>query len=345
MFKFGVDSFIWTEVFSAEDLWIIPKAKELTFDEIERIADEAIAMDCMYALLTGGEPLLRPDFEDIYVMLKKKGFMISLFTNATLITEKTVELFKKYPPDVVEVSIYGVSEEVYEKVTRKKGTYKAMVRGLDLLLAAGIKTRLKAMVLKSNICEIDEIAAFCRKHTVDYYRYDPLLSLRNDLDEKRNETIKKERLSPEEIIWVENKDKKRMDSLVSFCEKGFGKATVYQKGVDIPVLACGAGKESVVISADGMLRACSALVKEELCYDIRKGSLDDAFYLFLPEMRQKTVVQNQIFFEKCGSCEYINLCHWCPAHAYVETGALDKPIDFFCEVAHKRYENIKELQN
>ncbi len=80
------------------------------------------------------------------------------------------------------------------------------MKGLDLLLESGIKVRLKAMALRSNLHEIPEIARFCRERTKDYFRFDPFLHLRVDGDPARNEEIKSERLSPEEIVALENSD-------------------------------------------------------------------------------------------------------------------------------------------
>jgi MoaA/NifB/PqqE/SkfB family radical SAM enzyme len=86
------------------------KAEELSLAEIERIADEAVESGAVWVLITGGEPLLRDDFTDIYLMLKRKGLLVSLFTNATLIKREHIDLFKKYPPRDIEVSVYGASK-------------------------------------------------------------------------------------------------------------------------------------------------------------------------------------------------------------------------------------------
>lgn len=45
---------------------------------------------------------------------------------------------------------------------------------------------------------------------------------------------------------------------------------------------------------------------------------------------------NPDFLERCRRCEIINLCLWCPAHAALETGAMDAWVEYFCEVAHAR---------
>jgi MoaA/NifB/PqqE/SkfB family radical SAM enzyme len=74
------------------------KEKEITLEEIEQIADEAASMGCLGVLMTGGEPMIREDFFDIYRYLKKKGLLITIFTNGTQITEEHIALFKSSPP-------------------------------------------------------------------------------------------------------------------------------------------------------------------------------------------------------------------------------------------------------
>lgn len=127
-----------------------------------------------------GEPLLRRDFHDIYLALKKKGLLVSVFTNACLVTDREIQLFKTYPPRDLEVTVYGITPETYEQVTRRPGSYRGFRKGLDLLLSNGIKVNLKAMAIRSNIQELPAITAFCRKYTRNTFRFDPLLHHRYD---------------------------------------------------------------------------------------------------------------------------------------------------------------------
>ena len=169
---------------------IAAKENELSFREIKEIVDEAVSMGALWCLITGGEPLLRPDFGKIYLALKKTGLLVSVFTNATLITKEHIELFRHYPPRDIEVTVYGVTQETYECVTRKPGSFDAFMRGLDLLFNSGIKVRLKAMALRSNVAELPQIANFCMEHTKDYFRFDPFLHLRFDQDPLRNKVAR-----------------------------------------------------------------------------------------------------------------------------------------------------------
>ncbi len=136
------------------------KAEELSLDQILCIAGQAVEMGAMWCLVTGGEPLLRPDFAEIYLGLKRKGLLVGVFTNATLIQEQHIRLFKRYPPRDLEVTVYGITQATYEAVTCRTGSFADFQRGLQLLLKNGVPVRLKAMALRSNLHELTQIADF-----------------------------------------------------------------------------------------------------------------------------------------------------------------------------------------
>ena len=313
------------------------REKELSYNEIIKIADEAVSLGAFWCLITGGEPLLREDFSDIYTALKRKGLLLSVFTNAVLVNEKHIQLFKKYPPRDMEVSVYGVTKETYEKVTRIPGSFDAFMRGLDLLMDNGVRVRFKAMALRSNIHEMPEIARFCRDKTKDYFRFDPFLHLRFDGDPARNDDIRSERLSPEEIVALEQSDPERSQSLEKGCDK-----LIVPEFSHIHcnhLFHCGAGNGSFNVSYDGRFRLCSSLWHPDCVYDLRKGSLTEAWREFVPRVRDMRSNRKD-FLETCRVCPIINLCLWCPAHAYLETGGLDGSADWFCRVAHERAEAL-----
>jgi len=313
------------------------REKELSLEEIMDVADEAVSMGAVWCLITGGEPLLRDDFFDIYLYLKRKGLLVSVFTNAVLVTGEHVELFRKYPPRDIEVSVYGVTRETYERVTRKPGSFDAFIRGLDLLIESGVKVRLKAMALRSNIHEMPEISRFCRERTKDYFRFDPLLHLRYDRDSIRNEEIKSERLSPDEIVALERSDPWRFESLVKGCDRLIIPRSL-QSTCD-HLFHCGTGNGSFTLGWDGQYRLCSSLCHPDCIYDLRRGNLSEAWHSFVHHVRDMRSTRKE-FLDRCRLCSLFNLCMWCPAHAYLETGEMDGPVDYFCEVAHARAEAI-----
>jgi len=315
------------------------KSKELTFGQIKDIVDQAVSLGALWCLITGGEPLLRKDFFDIYLYVKKQGLLVSVFTNASLITDEQIKFFRKYPPRDIEITVYGVTKKTYECVTRKAGSFDAFTRGLKLLLEGGIKVRLKAMALRSNVAELPEIARFCRARTTDYFRFDPFLHLRFDGNSKRNKEIKFERLTAEEIVAIEQADSARHNALEKNCDKLIMKDNAHINCNHL--FHCGTGNGSFTVSCDGFFRLCSSLWHPDCVYDLKRSRLIDAWQGFIPKVRDMRSNQSE-FLEKCRKCPIINLCIWCPAHAYLETGELDAPVDYFCKVAHARAKGLEK---
>jgi len=311
------------------------RLSELTTDELLSIAGEAVGMGALWCLLTGGEPLLRDDFADIYLGLKRLGLLVSVFTNACLITPAHIDLFRKYPPRDIEVSVYGATRETYEAVTRRPGSYDAFVRGLDLLLEGGLKVRLKAMALRSTLDEFDEISRFYRERTKDFYRFDPLLHLRFDGDAARNEEIRAERLSPAEVVAVERADEERFGALQKGCADGELINPEYEHYGCDHLFHCGAGNGSFTVGYDGTFRLCGSLWHPDTVYDLRAGSLREAWEEWVPHVRDLRGSDPE-FLEKCRKCSLSNLCLWCPAHAHLEAGELDAWVEYFCAVAKAR---------
>jgi len=313
------------------------RRQELSFEEIREIIDQAVSMGAVWSLITGGEPLLRDDFFSIYSYMKKRGLLVSVFTNATLVTEEHVRLFQKYPPRDIEVTVYGATQETYERVTRTVGSHAAFMRGLSLLLQNGIKVRLKAMALRSNVHEMPEIARFCRERTKDYFRLDPFLHLRYDRNALRNEEIRAERLSPGDIVALERADPERFEALEKTC--GAHVAAAQSRSNCNHLFHCGAGYDSFNVSYNGIFRLCPSLWHPDCVYDLKRGTLQEAWQRFIPQVRERRSREKE-YLDKCGCCPIVNLCMMCPGHAHLETKAMDTPVEYFCRVAHARAETL-----
>lgn len=315
------------------------KAQEMSKEEILNIARQAVEMGAVWCLITGGEPLIREDFPEIYMGLKRLGLLISVFTNATLINEEHIALFKKYPPRDIEITVYGVTKETYEAVTRRSDSFEKFMNGLDALTKNGIRIRLKAMAIQVNLHEQQAIADFCRARTKDYFRFDPQLHLRFDGNPTRNEEIRAQRLTPKQIVALENSDERRISAMRKECNELINEEFTHY-GCD-HLFHCSAGNGSFNVSYDGRFRLCSSLWAEGATYDLRKGTLKDAWENFVPKVRDMRS-QRKEYLESCRKCALVNLCLWCPAHAHLETGEMDGSTPYFCEVAHRRAENIKK---
>ena len=317
----------------------LARRHELSAAEITDLAGHAVQLGAVWCLITGGEPLLRPDFKEIYLAFKRMGLLVSVFTNATLISGVHVELFKRFPPRDVEITVYGVTRDTYERVTRRPGSFQKFMRGLTLLMQNGVRVRLKAIAIQSNYSEHEAIAEFCRAHTRDYFRYDPQLHLRFDGNPDRNDEIRTERLTPEQITALELADHQRMNALQKGCDTLIRRQAC-RPGCD-HLFHCSAGRSSFTVSYDGRFRLCSALWAPDAVYNLRQGTLNAAWHDFVPQVRAMRF-STQELINTCRSCQMVNLCLWCPAHAHLETGALDGATPYFCAVAHARANALQE---
>jgi radical SAM protein with 4Fe4S-binding SPASM domain len=207
------------------------------------------------------------------------------------------------------------------------------MRGLELLLASGVNVRLKAMALRSNASELPLIAAFCRARTKDHFRFDPFLHYRLDRDPARNADIEAERLSPAEIVALEHADAERFEALEKH-RADFVMSACHDDGCE-HLFKCGAGKRNFVVGHDGLFRLCPSLLHPDFLYDLRQGSLTEAWRVFVPRVLARSSGRGD-YLARCARCPIVNLCLWCPANAHLESGELDAPVEYFCRVAHAR---------
>lgn len=137
--------------------------KELTAKEWIDLGKEAAAAGTLHLLITGGEPLLRADFEEIYTALNQMGFIITLNTNATLMNKRYLKLFQKYPPTAVNITLYGASPETYGAVCGHEDGFEKTVRGLELLASTSSVLEVRTTFIKDNLSKLGEIRAIANR--------------------------------------------------------------------------------------------------------------------------------------------------------------------------------------
>ena len=135
--------------------------KELSTSEIEKILEEAAVLGCLMVRFTGGEPLLREDFSKIYRAARQLGLRVLLQSNATLITPELTALFARIPPLLpIDITVYGMTPDTYEAVTRTPGSFEAAWAGMDLLLENEVRFIVKGTILPPNKSEVEEFEAW-----------------------------------------------------------------------------------------------------------------------------------------------------------------------------------------
>ncbi len=315
----------------------IAARRELDTAEIKDILAQGAALGAMTVRFTGGEPLIRTDFSDIYLAARRLGLKVMLFTNARNITPELAALFRRVPPrEKIEVSVYGMHRKSYEAVSRVPGSFRQFRRGVKLLLDNGIPFVVKGAVLPPNRGERREFERWARTIPGMEGR-PPQYSMFYDLrcrrdDPRRDRLIRKLRLPPRDgAEWHGERGAEYAEEMRQFCSKFLGPSGA-------ALFPCGMGGQ-ICVDAYGRAQGCLLLRAPEMVYDLRAGSLMGAAAEFFPA-KAKVKTRNPAYLDRCGKCFLKSLCEQCPAKSFLENGTLDTPVEYLCDVAHAQAEKI-----
>ncbi len=290
----------------------------MTLDDWRRIAKEAQKAGMLELLLTGGEPLLWPDFWTLYEELIDMGFLISINTNGSLIDEKAVIRFRKRPPQRINITLYGASDETYKRLCGISGVFAKVDSAICSLLDAGITVKLNCSLTPDNAEDIDKIVDYAKERntvlSVSTYMFPPV----------RRDPTKigiNERFSPEESSGYmmrylrRNRGEDRFRGYVQNILSGRAEPLGLESDCVDPVdghIRCRAGRASFWVTWDGWLTPCGMMPEPKV--DVKSQPFADAW----------TAITEKAAAIKlsglCDKCPSRDICHPCAAVAYAETG-------------------------
>lgn len=296
------------------------RRRELSAEQWYGILDQLAEEGTLWLRITGGEPLLRPDFRDIYTYAKSKGMLVTLFTNATLITPTLADFLYEWPPENVAVTLYGATEETYERVTGIPGSFARCMAGVELLHQRGVRLKLRTVLMTLNVHEYWAMRAWSQGLGVEF-AHDPLVRPALAPDSSRAPTDL--RITPEQAVELEK-------ALPSASAEWHRLARDFWGRPGETLYACGAGVRSLHVAVDGMLYLCA--MSREKGYDLMNGSLSEGWAEFLPRLRYQPFTKEFA----CRECEMSVLCARCPALAALENGDPESVVEYACQIAHLR---------
>lgn len=294
-------------------------AKDLPAKKIKTVLDEAAKAGCLFFLMTGGEPLIRKDFADIYVHAVKLGMLVTVFSNGTLIDAEMAKLFRKLPPQNVEISIYGATAETHDRITGVKGSFDKTMKGIWHLLKNGVSTGVKTMLMKNNIHEFEGMLSLAGRLGVKF-RIDAELFPRFNGDKVPVDM----RVDPEVAVEKEMKLPGRKKEWREFFSRMRGLP------VNNDLYECSAGRSYFHINAHGILRPC--LMTTDIGYDLKKGSFVKGWgSQVLCSFNDKPAVGFV-----CRKCKDRFVCDTCPSFFMLENGNKTSYSKYMCKIAKER---------
>lgn len=292
---------------------------ELTTREILHILDKLADAGVLFLLVTGGEILMRFDFEEIYLHAKKRGFLIILHTNATLITRKTAEFLAAYPPRRIEITAYGHTHATYSEVTHSSHGFAAFRNGVQLLVNHKLPVSLKTMILKINQHDFEDIRHWA-KHTMGLpFRFDAIVNPRLD----GTGDVLKERIAPEDVARMQYGSDDEIDRFLRL------RATTVQLAPDPRLFKCGAGVGSVHIDPQGRMHPC--MLWRSTPYDFLNGTVQ-GWKTHVTALRKLAAPAQTA----CSLCVDRLACANCPATSLLETGIAGNNVDYYCRINEAR---------
>ncbi len=141
---------------------------ELSTAEVFEVMDDLKAFHVPVLILSGGEPLLRPDIFDIARRAKAMGFYVGLSTNGTLVNESNVAEIAATGFDYVGISLDGL-RETHDKFRRKEGAFDAALNGIRLCRDAGAKVGMRFTLTQDNAQDLPALLDLMQAERIDKF--------------------------------------------------------------------------------------------------------------------------------------------------------------------------------
>lgn len=293
------------------------------------LAAEAKKHGLLYLLLTGGEPFLHPQFRQILSGLHQMGFVISINSNGTMIDEACVQWLKECPPNRINITLYGASDETYHRLCGNPNGFAQVTRGIELLMEAGISVKLNYSITPYNAADFDAIMGYAREKELPVqassYMFPPL---------RRDPTMVglNDRFTPEEAAYYAAKIEASLSGEETFLTRPDAELPPMSGDLDEvcgetgDIMRCRAGRCSFWVTWEGRLMPCGMLPVQG-----EKSVFEHDFIQCWQDA--VSAVDTIRLPAKCHTCQLKEACHSCAAMVITESGSYQKVPKYRCAMA------------
>lgn len=311
--------------------------KELSTEQWLAIARAARDKGMVFALLTGGEPLMRKDFFEIYDGMRKMGILLSVNSNGSLLQGEILRRFLDAPPLRFNISLYGGSNETYRNMCGIEA-YDRIKENIRALRKAGVDVSLNLSITPFNKDDLARIYRDAVELDVNVkassYMYPPVRI--NGEQFGYNNRLSCSDSAKYAVEW----DSLRFsDEEFDLRAKNMARlAAVERDGCPVEEgegVRCRAGSSSFWMTWDGKMLPCG-MMTTPVAYPLEIG-FDAAW----DKIREDTAVIRTP--AKCVDCEYKDICNACAAVYFTETGSFDGVPEYVCQRAKEIVEQTKAV--
>ncbi len=302
-----------------------PYPNEFTTEECLQFLDEVADFASPIMILTGGEPLLRPDIYEIAAYGGKKGLRMVLATNGLLVDAETGHRMKEASIQRVSISLDGATPQSHDQFRKVEGAFAGALRGIDFLSKAGMDFQINTTITRDNLHELPDI----QKLAIDLGAVAHHIFLL--VPTGRGKDFKEQEIAAEDyektLHWFYEQHQQVPLQLKATCAPHYYRilrqrakedgleVTVKTHGMDAVTRGCLGGTAFLFISHVGQVQPCGYL--EVDCGNVRQAPLQEIW-------RDSEVLNNlrnfDVYKGKCAVCEYRRVCGGCRARAFEASG-------------------------
>lgn len=305
------------------------------------IAQQAKEAGTLFPLLTGGEAFLYPHIRELYEAMTKMGMQVSINSNCSCITEETVNWLSRTPPIRINITLYGGSNESYEKLCGDPCGFDKVRRGVKLLADHGIRFQFNCSLTPDNATDMERMMDFAREYgqglRLATYMFPPMRRTGQSGDYEG-------RLTPEEAAYYQVlNDWKQLPperfAVLAKNAQHFTELTpeLLEEAADKPPreMGCLSGRCSYWVDWQGNLSGCGMM-------DIPKISLRD--HSLMEAWKEVVEWTEQLRYSPvCSNCVNRSVCFSCAAMVHNETGSFQGRPVYLCEKAKYAAKYYKEF--
>jgi len=250
-----------------------------------------------------------------------------LFTNGGTITTEIAGYLARFRPFSVEITLNSVNQETFDAITRIPGSYDKVMNGIRLLSERKLPLKIKTKAMSSNHQELGKIKEFVEGLGLKFL-YNPYIYPKLDCDQAPLQY----RLSPDQILSLNFEDNLEEEEI----EDRRTESQASPRLDDSRLYRCPIATWTFHINPYGKLHPCTYI--RQPSYNLKRGSFKEVYRSLFPKYRSATFKTDS----ECKSCNLSHFCQWCPGRALLEKGDPEAPIEYFCELAHKRAERLRK---
>lgn len=315
-----------------------PRGRELTAGEWIGLGEQAMDAGMLFLLLTGGEPMLRPDFPEIYDAMSRMGPSISINTNGTMLSRPVRGLLERRPPAQLNVTLYGSTPSTYDTLCSDSRAFEKTMDTLRWARDLGIFLNVNVTVTPWNMDQITELEALGDRENLHlrltFYNFPPT---------RRCTKTDFARIAPEDVGRMIAQREYRLQGAQSLAVRANGilkSMPTCHEGQDTGFLEgdgiqCFAGKSQFWIAWNGEMTPCGML-------DVPKATpLSDGFLSSWEKIKADTAKVR--LCPDCVTCKERDTCFNCAAVVSTETGSFAGRPEYMCRLNHAYREEVMLL--